>query len=599
MKRHVLMAMVLMLCAGSAYGQASTAFNYQGELKKHGLPVTGLADVRFKLFTAPSGGAQVGPTLLLSSAPVVDGLFQTPLDFGEGAFDGTGRWLQVEVRSPAGAGIYTPLTQRQAILPTPYAIHAFNSSPGPQGPPGPAGPQGPQGPQGPMGPAGPQGLQGPAGPAGSPGAPGAPGAAGPAGPSGPAGATGAQGPQGPMGPSGPTGPAGPAGASPFQLNNGNAVYPSGRVGIGVTAPQYALEVQTADRAAYFFANATSGPSFGAFGRSESSGGAGLVGLANAGSGQTFGVQAQSVSPAGRGLLAWATSTTGDAWGLWAISSSNEGTAAMCHATATSGVTTGVLARVDSTADEATALYAAAAGAQGLTNAVWGLNASASDGAAAIYGTALAASGQVFGVFGQADSPDGYGVFSAGELGATGTKSFVIDHPLDPQNRLLKHYCSEGPEPLNVYRGNVMLDGNGEAWVVLPSYFEAINRDETYQLTPVGAAMPGLYVAEPVSGNQFRIAGGSPGMRVSWTVTGVRNDAWVRMRGAPSELDKPAAMKGRYLSPVVHGQPQELGAYFRAPRRLGFEQPTLLFGEPAPAAAQEQDAAVSVSAVSVP
>jgi hypothetical protein len=149
------------------------------------------------------------------------------------------------------------------------------------------------------------------------------------------------------------------------------------------------------------------------------------------------------------------------------------------------------------------------------------------------------------------------------LTATGTKAFQIDHPLDPANKFLNHYSAEGPEPLNVYRGNVTLDQKGEAWVTLPAYFESINKDFAYQLTAVGGPGPGLYVASEVKGNRFQIAGGGPGLKVSWCVTGVRNDLWIRVNGAPVEQDKPAAEKGRYLAPVEYGQPWETGAYFRS------------------------------------
>ena len=137
--------------------------------------------------------------------------------------------------------------------------------------------------------------------------------------------------------------------------------------------------------------------------------------------------------------------------------------------------------------------------------------------------------------------------------------------------MLNHYSAEGPEPLNVYRGNVTLDQKGEAVVSLPDYFESINRDFTYQLTPVGGPGPGLYIGAKVNGNKFMIAGGSPGLEVSWCVTGVRNDAWVRANGAPIEQDK-GTQRGRYLAPLEYGKSREQGAYWRQPRTLVSTQP---------------------------
>ncbi|MBX3377233.1 MAG: collagen-like protein [Phycisphaeraceae bacterium] len=180
--------------AGSVHAQAPTdiAFTYQGQLRQGNTPITGNTDFIFTLWDATSGGNQIGPTLVLANVNLnARGLLTTDLDFGNGAFNGQGRWLQIAVRNPAGAGAYTTLNPRQPILPTPYALYALNGNPGPTGPVGPVGPQGIQGPAGPMGPAGPvgpQGLQGEVGPVGPAGAQGAQGEQGPAGPAGPQGA---------------------------------------------------------------------------------------------------------------------------------------------------------------------------------------------------------------------------------------------------------------------------------------------------------------------------------------------------------------------------------------------------------------------------
>ena len=78
---------------------------------------------------------------------------------------------------------------------------------------------------------------------------------------------------------------------------------------------------------------------------------------------------------------------------------------------------------------------------------------------------------------------------------------------------------------NVYDGVMALDESGEAVVELPDWFEALNRDFRYQLTAIGGPAPNLHIAEEVNGNRFRIAGGGAGMKVSWMVTGIRQDAW--------------------------------------------------------------------------
>lgn len=153
---------------------------------------------------------------------------------------------------------------------------------------------------------------------------------------------------------------------------------------------------------------------------------------------------------------------------------------------------------------------------------------------------------------------GHAIFASGTFAATGTKSFQIDHPLDPANAFLNHFCVEAPEPFNCYRGSVTLDDRGEASVELPAYFAEINRDPTVSLTAVGTPMPTLHLAGEVVGNSFAIAGGVPGARVHWRVEATRNDAWMRAYGQahPTEQAKPDVLKGRYHNPELYGATAE-------------------------------------------
>jgi hypothetical protein len=136
----------------------------------------------------------------------------------------------------------------------------------------------------------------------------------------------------------------------------------------------------------------------------------------------------------------------------------------------------------------------------------------------------------------------------------------IDHPLDPANKYLYHSAVQSQDMLNVYNGNVTLDASGEAWVELPEWFEAVNKDMRYQLTPIGAPGPNLHVAEKVKNNRFKIAGGQPGSEVSWQVTGVRNDAYSKANTIPVVEDKQGEERGKYIHPEVFGQPESKGIY---------------------------------------
>jgi len=133
----------------------------------------------------------------------------------------------------------------------------------------------------------------------------------------------------------------------------------------------------------------------------------------------------------------------------------------------------------------------------------------------------------------------------------GGGSFKIDHPLDPANKYLYHSFVESPDMMNIYNGLVTLDAHGSAWITMPDYFDALNRDFRYQLTSVGRPQPNLYICRELSGNRFKISGGKPGGKVSWQVTGVRQDAWANAHRIPVEVEKPAAERGSYLHPELY------------------------------------------------
>ena len=219
-----------------------------------------------------------------------------------------------------------------------------------------------------------------------------------------------------------------------------------------------------------------------------------------------------------------------------------------------------------------------------------VSAIATGGGSALSGTATGSYGT--GVEGVADGGDGvsgmstsgagvYGISSTGSAGyfdgsvdingelTKSSGSFKIDHPLDPANKYLYHSFVESPDMMNIYNGNVVLGEGGEAWVELPDWFEALNRDFRYQLTAIGAPGPNLYIAEKISANGFKIAGGEPGLEVSWQVTGIRQDAWANAHRVPVEEEKPAVERGSYLAPELFGQPETAGVdWARHPEKMG-------------------------------
>ena len=137
---------------------------------------------------------------------------------------------------------------------------------------------------------------------------------------------------------------------------------------------------------------------------------------------------------------------------------------------------------------------------------------------------------------------------AGHL-SKGSGSFKIDHPLDPKNKYLYHSFVESPDMMNIYNGNTILDDKGESVIQMPDWFEPLNRDFRYQLTPIGAPAD-LYVASEIKNGKFKIAGGDAGLKVSWQVTGIRQDKYANAHRLQVEVEKEEKNKGTYLHPDV-------------------------------------------------
>lgn len=269
---------------------------------------------------------------------------------------------------------------------------------------------------------------------------------------------------------------------------------------------------------------------GIYGESES--GAGVGGQS------TSGIGVSGFSPNGIGVRGWSPSGVGGFFmgeGTNVMEISNEGSGRAVHATS-SGTT------------------------------IWAESTSTtSTSAKAVAGTADAG----IGVYGSSTS--GYaGYFNGnvqvnGSLSVTGSKNFVIDHPLDPANRYLYHAAVESDEVLNVYSGNVRTDADGFATVVLPDWFEAVNTDFRYQLTVVGGFAQAVVWRE-IRDNRFVIRTNLGQVKVSWQVTARRNDPGFRRHGFAAEREKPEELRGRYLEPEAHGQPQSAGIGFRHAER---------------------------------
>jgi hypothetical protein len=149
---------------------------------------------------------------------------------------------------------------------------------------------------------------------------------------------------------------------------------------------------------------------------------------------------------------------------------------------------------------------------------------------------------------------GGNVTVSGSLSKAGG-SFKIDHPLDPANKYLSHSFVESPDMMNVYNGNIVTDARGTATVQLPDWFESLNRDFRYQLTVIGQFAQAI-VSSEIASNQFTIRTDKPNVKVSWQVTGIRQDPWADAHRIPVEEEKTEKTRGYYLHPELYDQPSE-------------------------------------------
>jgi hypothetical protein len=170
----------------------------------------------------------------------------------------------------------------------------------------------------------------------------------------------------------------------------------------------------------------------------------------------------------------------------------------------------------------------------------------------------------FSVYGAAGYFDG-DVTVIGTL-SKGSGSFVIDHPLDPENKLLRHNFVESPENLLIYRGKAQLDAIGEAVVEMPDYFKVLTKEDqaTIHLTSVGRPFLTGYEWQS-DGASFMVYGES-NRKVAWMVMADRDDPVIHHLARPVEEEKGPDNKlcdrGELLYPEAYGYPESMGKDYR-------------------------------------
>ena len=484
-----LFATVLLASSAFLAGTATTSaiaggpthvITYQGELTDGGVPINDNCDIRFRLWDAASGGSPLTTNILVSNIAVVDGLVTTNVDFDGQIFKDLGpRWLEIQVRCPAGSGSYTTLSPRQLIMPAPGAYAAQSAIVAEE-------------------------LDLPY-----------------------------------------TGTDGNA-TSTFRVNN-------------TSTSAIARAIQASAVGSGNGINATAENGIAVKAELVNSGGGIALEARGGGFGlgaAIYGNNALFVSGATTGIEVQTTGTAGSAIEATHLDTDNGNPVIEALSPAIGvGESYAILGEISEAAGSGSvgvrgsAFNPSTAGVQGVNN-----------------------SGGV-GIWGVADS-GGFAGFFNGDVRILGnlaksSGSFKIDHPLDPANMTLTHSFVESPDMMNIYNGNITTDDTGYATVELPAYFDALNMNFRYQLTVIGDFAQAI-VAEEISDNTFVVRTDKPSMKVSWQVTGVREDAYANMHRLPVEEMKPAHARGKYLNPDAFGlsedfmiQPQHSDAVITA------------------------------------
>ena len=383
-------------------------------------------------------------------------------------------------------------------------------------------------------------------------------------------------------------------SSSWDTTGNDLYYNSGNIGIGTNAPQYSLEVNSTNGKGIYSLSNSSVANTGMTGvaQSSNSNNALMVGVSgksegngtSTGTGNHIGVwgRANGIGQISRGIEGEAVSSStsnmynqgvfGIASGIGNTNGYNSGIVGTVNGH--SHLNYGLLGLNPATGNSnyggAFFSYGSVSGSKknyGVYGYSWG-----ADTNFAVYGYAKDDFSAVnYGVYAEVNTSTGSkaGYFIGdvainGNLSVTGSISkgsgtFKIDHPQDPENKYLIHSFVESPEMMNVYNGNITTDSNGMATVVLPDYFESNNKDFRYQLTAINQFAQCI-IKEEVSNNSFVIQTNVPNVKVSWQVTGVRNDPYANQNRIKPVVDKTESEKGLYLHPEVYGQDPSKAIY---------------------------------------
>lgn len=344
---------------------------------------------------------------------------------------------------------------------------------------------------------------------------------------------------------------------------------AGSVGIGNSSPAWPLHI-TSNQLTLVRAEgtATSGQTTTGYFSTNSDSGNAILARANASSGSASALRAQNSSPGGFALLAEGNASFS---GKVGIGTGATPVAQKLRLDSDSPTIAGALFRNSAAPlvfnDGRHALIAQANGSGTFVTGLVGLAESTDlNDSLGVYGRA-SGNGLNFSVYGVSDTAaNNYAGYFNGRIFANSAnsaiKAFLIDHPMDPANKVLMHSSVESDERKNIYDGTITTDDRGLATITMPTWFEALNENFRYQITVIDDENSDQFVLAKVvkrlKNGKFTIRTSAPQTTVSWQVTGNRHDPISKYLPLEVERDKTPLERGRFYTPEAFGKPKELG-----------------------------------------
>ena len=304
-------------------------------------------------------------------------------------------------------------------------------------------------------------------------------------------------------------------ATSVAIGNGIVVPVSsaGALSVNPSTPAGAFVDLIVDVNGYFYDSQlgpgaiSAGRYFGIIG--DRSGGPVVLGRNTNATANSYGIQGEATAngSGSAGVYGLASSTSGTVFGTLGKSSST-------------AIDSAGVKGVDGTGSPAGATSFPPAGVRGeSTTAVGLLGVSRFVG---VRGDVLNVSGASLaeGRLGYSVSGTNYGAYAVGDIGATGTKSFVLPHPNDP-SLVIRFISLEGPEAGTYFRGRGRLEGRA-AVIEVPESFRLVTEPDSLsvQLTSVGRN-GALWVSD-LNLDQI-VVQGARDVEFFYTVNGVRRD----------------------------------------------------------------------------